>query len=347
MATFKRCRCSLWQRTEKRAEDLRWLETIYLRVGGLFVALEWGMAVPAYQSILRPLLAALRDGQSHNIKDISQELSVHFGLTDEDVKVLLPSGRQTTYANRVGWAKTYLAKAQAVTSLGRGVLQITSRGHELLTRFPGRIAQSDLMIYPEFQTFKEAGRGKGPNPPPASVTDSSQNQVSPEEQLDALYTELSAALADDLLAQVRALTPQQFEVLVVQLLVAMGYGGSVRDAGQALGRSGDNGIDGVVKQDPLGLDKVYIQAKQWTNNVGSQEVRNFSGSLTYHKASKGVLITTAGFSSSASDTARQIGNIILISGDTLAELMIQYGVGVVTRSTYLIRKVDSDFFDEI
>lgn len=170
---------------------------------------------------------------------------------------------------------------------------------------------------------------------------------SPDEQLDSLYAELSAALADELLTQVRALTPQQFEVLVVQLLVAMGYGGSVRDAGQALGRSGDNVIDGVVKQDPLGLDKVYVQAKQWANNVGSQEVRNFSGSLTYHKASKGVLITTAGFSSSATETARQIGNIILIGGDTLAELMIQYGVGVITRSTYLVKKIDSDFFDGI
>ena len=147
--------------------------------------------------------------------------------------------------------------------------------------------------------------------------------------------------------QVQGITPQQFEVLVVQLLVAMGYGGNTHDAGQALGRSGDNGIDGVVKQDPLGLDKVYLQAKQWTNNVGSQEVRNFSGSLTYHKASKGVLITTAGFSSSATDTARQIGNIILIDGKTLANLMIQYGVGVLTRATYQLRRVDTDFFESI
>ncbi|WP_293912031.1 restriction endonuclease [Deinococcus sp.] len=305
------------------------------------------MAIPAYQSILRPLLETLCDGQPRNIKDVSEELSAYFALTAEDLQVLLPSGRQTTYANRVGWAKTYLAKAQAVTGVGRGILQITPRGQELLTRLPERITQSDLMVYPEFQSFKEAGREKASNALPVSALESSQNQVSPEEQLDALYTELSAALADDLLTQVRALTPQQFEVLVVQLLVAMGYGGSVRDAGQALGRSGDNGIDGVVKQDPLGLDKVYIQAKQWANNVGSQEVRNFAGSLSYHKATKGVLITTAGFSSSASDTARQIGNIILIGGDTLAELMIQYSVGVVTRSTYLIRKVDSDFFEDI
>ena len=171
--------------------------------------------------------------------------------------------------------------------------------------------------------------------------------LSPEEQLDALYTELNSSLASDLSQQTEQLTPQQFEVLVVRLLVAMGYGGSVKDAGAALGRSGDNGIDGVVKQDPLGLDKVYIQAKQWTNNVGSQEVRNFSGSLTYHKATKGVLITTAGFSSSATDTAKQIGNIILIGGEQLSQLMIEYGVGVITRSTYLVRRVDGEFFEEI
>ncbi|AWN22951.1 restriction endonuclease [Deinococcus irradiatisoli] len=305
------------------------------------------MAVPDYQTLMRPLLEAMQDGQPHLVRELTEQIAQHFQLTERDRQELLPSGRQTTYANRVGWAKTYLAKAQAVETVGRGSIRITERGRELLRRVPGRIVQSDLLIYPEFQSFKEAGRSRVPGSQPTLPSQRDQVQISPEEQLDTLYAELSAALADELLTQVRSLTPQQFEVLVVQLLVAMGYGGSVRDAGQALGRSGDNGIDGVVKQDPLGLDKVYVQAKQWTSNVGSQEVRNFSGSLTYHKAAKGVLITTAGFSANASDTARQIGNIILIGGDTLAELMIQYGVGVVTRNTYLVKKIDSDFFEGI
>ncbi|MFC4452626.1 restriction endonuclease [Deinococcus sonorensis] len=171
--------------------------------------------------------------------------------------------------------------------------------------------------------------------------------VSPEEQLDALYRELNTALADELLAQVMQLSPQQFEVLVVQLLVAMGYGGTVKDAGEALGRSGDNGIDGTIKQDPLGLDRVYLQAKRWQNSVGSPEIRNFAGSLSYHKASKGVLLTTSDFSASARSTAQQIGNIILIDGPQLSRLMIEYGVGVLTRSTYQLKRIDSEFFEEI
>ncbi|TSA86133.1 restriction endonuclease [Deinococcus detaillensis] len=305
------------------------------------------MAVLDYQTLMRPLLEALQDGQVQTMQAVTAKLVAHFQLTQRELEELLPSGRQTTFANRVGWAKTYLSKAQVVQTVGRGNVQITARGRELLERVSGRIVQNDLKVYPEFQAFKVAGRGKQDTQAGPSLSAVESIDVSPEEQLDQLYTELSAALADELLSQVRALTPQQFEILVVQLLVAMGYGGSVRDAGQALGRSGDNGIDGVVKQDPLGLDKVYIQAKQWASNVGSQEVRNFSDSLTYHKASKGVLITTAGFSPSANDTARQIGNIILIDGETLAELMIQYGVGVITRTTYQIKKVDSDFFEGI
>jgi restriction system protein len=171
--------------------------------------------------------------------------------------------------------------------------------------------------------------------------------LSPEEQLDLLYADLTATLKDDLLLQLRELTPAQFERLVVQLLVAIGYGGTVKDAGAALGKSGDNGIDGMIKQDPLGLDRVYLQAKRWVNTVHSPEIRTFVGSLTFHRASKGVFITTSSFSGGAESTAAQIGNIILIGGEQLSQLMIEYGVGVITRSTYLVRRVDSEFFEEI
>ncbi|WP_420595711.1 restriction endonuclease [Deinococcus sp.] len=299
------------------------------------------MAVPDDQTLMRPLLEALLDGQAHTMHHLSARIVKQFELTEAELQEKLPSGRQTVYANRIGWAKTYLAKAQAVATPSRGSIQIMERGRELLARVPGRIVQSDLVIYPEFVVFKKAGREQMPPP------EVNQSPSSPEEQLDALYAELSAALADELLTQVRALTPQQFEVLVVQLLVAMGYGGSVRDAGQALGRSGDNGIDGMIKQDPLGLDRVYLQAKRWANPVHSSEIRTFAGSLTFHRASKGVFITTSSFSEGAKSTVEQIGNIILIGGDTLAELMIQYGVGVITRNTYLVKKIDSDFFEGI
>lgn len=303
------------------------------------------MTVPDFQSFFRPTLEALQDGQEYRWRDIRETVADLMEISQEDREDLVPSGAEPRYVNRINWTVTYLSKAGLLTSTKRGHGQISERGRALLKQKSGKIVTSDLDEYPEFLSFRTANRKSDTQEVAPAIAP--VHSESPDEQLDTLYAELSAALADELLTQVRALTPQQFEILVVQLLVAMGYGGSVRDAGQALGRSGDNGIDGVVKQDPLGLDKVYVQAKQWANNVGSQEVRNFSGSLTYHKASKGVLITTAGFSSSATDTARQIGNIILIGGDTLADLMIQYGVGVITRSTYLVKKIDSDFFEGI
>lgn len=296
--------------------------------------------IPDYQTFMRPVLLLLSDGQIWKMRDLYARLAAEFSLTDADLAEMLPSGRQSTYMNRIGWAKTYLVKAGAVHSPQRGTVEITARGRQLLEQFPEGVTTKALYAFPEFAEFQKGV--------PAPVTEqAAPSSLSPEEQLDALYTDLNTSLRSELLAQVRGLTPAQFERLVVQLLVAMGYGGNVRDAGAALGRSGDNGIDGVVKQDALGLDKIYLQAKQWTGNVGSQEVRNFSGSLTYHKAGRGVLLTTAGFSPSATETARQIGNIVLIGGEQLAELMTEYGVGVLTRSTYLVRRVDSEYFEEL
>ena len=303
------------------------------------------MPIPDYQTFMRPILAALSDGQAWKLRDLYARLAAEFSLTDADLAEMLPSGRQATYMNRIGWAKTYLVKAGALHSPQRGTVEITARGQELLAQFPEGVTTKLLYAFPEFAEFQRSAPSQGleaagPSTDPAPT-------LSPEEQLDALYAGLNASLHSELLAQVRGLSSAQFERLVVRLLVAMGYGGNVKDAGAALGRSGDNGIDGVVKQDALGLDKIYIQAKQWTGNVGSQEVRNFSGSLTYHKAGRGVLLTTAGFSTSAAETARQIGNIVLIGGEQLAELMTEYGVGVLTRSTYLVRRVDSDYFEEL
>lgn len=302
------------------------------------------MSVPDYQSLLRPLLESISDGEAHAMRAVSQRVAEQLNLSEGDLQETLPSGRQTTFANRLGWAKTYLAKAGAVATEQRGVIRLTGRGRELLARVAGRITQRDLMIYPEFAEFTGQRDSAAPHPADATQTDAA---ASPEEQLAALYAELNAALASELLAQVQGLTPAQFERLVVEVLVAMGYGGSVRDAGQALGRSGDNGIDGVVKQDPLGLDRIYLQAKRWKDTVHSPEIRTFSGSLTFHKAAKGVFITTSSFSQGARNTAQQIGNIILIDGQALALLMIEFGVGVITRDTYRIRRVDSEFFEEL
>ncbi|GAA5532689.1 mrr restriction system protein [Deinococcus aluminii] len=275
-------------------------------------------------------------------------LAAEFQLTESEMAELLPSGRQPTYMNRIGWAKTYLLKAGALESQQRGWVQVTERGRELLRTQP-EINARTLTAFAEFQAFQASATVQAPTEaaPLLDAVASPETRLSPEEQLDVLHAALNSSLASDLLEQVMQLSPQQFEVLVVRLLVAMGYGGSTRDAGEALGKTGDNGIDGVVNQDPLGLDRVYLQAKRWQDNVGSGEIRNFAGSLTFHKASKGVFITTSGFSPGARTTAQQIGNIILIDGPQLAQLMIEYGVGVLTRTTYHVKRVDSEFFEEL
>ncbi|WP_322472585.1 restriction endonuclease [Deinococcus sp. AB2017081] len=303
------------------------------------------MPVPDYQSFMRPLLVAASDGEVWMVRDLYARLASDFALSEADLAEMLPSGRQATYANRIGWAKTYLLKAGALSSPSRGTVTITDRGRNLLAQRPNTVSTRDLLAFPEFQQFQAGGE-----PADSTVTvvpDAAQPTLSPEEQLEALSATLDHALVKELQTQIQTVSAQQFERLVVAVLVAMGYGGSARDAGMAIGKSGDNGIDGLIKQDPLGLDRVYIQAKKWQNPVHSPEIRTFAGSLTYHRASKGFFITTAAFSDGAMKTAAQIGNIILIDGATLARLMIDYGVGVITRETYRVRRVDVEYFDEL
>lgn len=278
------------------------------------------------------------------MRDIYAALAAQFSLTEADKAELLPSGRQATYLNRIGWAKTYLFKAGALSSPRRGWIAITARGNQLLSENPHEIKSRVLLHFAEFRAFQNAEESRGER---ASQTEFEEIQLSPEEELAGLYTKLNSSLKSELLMHVHQLEAAQFERLVIDVLVAMGYGGSVQDAGQALGRSGDNGIDGLIKQDPLGLDRIYLQAKRWSKPVHSPEIRTFSGSLTYHKAAKGVFITTSSFSEGAKRTAEQIGNIILIDGEHLSRLMIDYGVGVLTRETYQIRRVDSDYFEEL
>ncbi|PTA69705.1 restriction endonuclease [Deinococcus arcticus] len=298
------------------------------------------MPIPDYQTFMRPLLALLEDGEPRRMRDLYSRLATDFQLTSTELAEMLPSGRQPTYMNRIGWAKTYLLKAGALQSAQRGSVQITPRGRALLADHAEPLNTKRLFAFPEFIQFQ----GGNPLAPEHATPTPS---LSPDEQLATLAAELNSTLRTELLTQVTQLTPSQFERLVVELLVAMGYGGNARDAGQALGRSGDNGVDGLIKQDPLGLGRIYLQAKRWQNVVHSPEIRGFSGSLTFHKASKGVFLTTSSFSEGARQTAQQIGNIILIDGQTLADYMIEYGVGVLTRETYHLRRLDSEYFEEL
>lgn len=307
------------------------------------------MAVPDFQAFMRPMLAHIADGQPYRMAELYRALAEHFSLTPQDTEELLPSGKQAKYHNRILWAKFHLDRAGVVATPSRGIVQITPLGREFLSRYPEYIGMRELQTLPAYAEFTRKNRA-----PNVQVTASNAitpaefpASIPPAEQIDALYAELTTNLAEELLAQIREITPTQFERLVVEVLVAMGYGGNVRDAGQALGRSGDNGVDGLIKQDPLGLDRIYLQAKRWQNTVHSPEIRTFSGSLTYYKATKGVFITTSSFSDGAKATAEQIGNIILLDGETLARLMIDYGVGVLTRETYQIRRLDAEYFEEL
>lgn len=300
------------------------------------------MAIPDYQSIMRPLLALAADGQSHRITDAVTRLADQFELSAEERKDLLPSGRQATFSNRVGWARAYLSKAGLLDSSQRGVFTITSRGREALSTNPERINVTILRQYEEFRAFKAASAD-----PVAPDQLAIATIKTPEELLEESYQELRRGLAQDLLEKIKQNSPAYFERLVVDVLVAMGYGGSRPDAGRALGRSGDGGIDGVIDEDVLGLDVVYIQAKRWEGPVHRPTVQEFVGSLEGHRARKGVLISTSTFSSGARDYVRMIDKrVILVDGQRLAELMIDHGVGVTAERSYVLNRVDLDYFEE-
>lgn len=302
------------------------------------------MAVPDFQSVMRPLLEAIEDRKEHSVSELVERLAVKLGLTEEDRRERIPSG-QTRFDNRVQWARTYLAKAALVESTRRGYFRITSRGEGVLAKGPPRITTTYLSQFPEFQEFKELSRHSEGE---SKVTSDTETGETPSERLESAYQTLNAALATDLLEKVKAGRPEAFEQLVVELLVEMGYGGSEVDAGRAVGGSGDGGIDGVINQDPLGLDVVYVQAKRWEQNVGRPTVQAFAGALEGKRASKGVLITTSDFTPDARAFADQIHKrIILISGQELAKLMIAQGIGVSNVATYVVRRLDSDYFDEI
>jgi restriction system protein len=308
------------------------------------------MAVPDYQSLMLPLLryAALRDADISSAEAI-EALASEFHLTAADREELLESGTQSRFANRVGWAATYVKKAGLLEPAGRGRYRITKRGHTLLQGHPGAINVKTLQQYPEFLAFQNL---RGTRSGKASTQhDQSEvgSQVTPSEALEAAYENLRAELADDLLTHLKNTSPAFFEQAVVDLLVRMGYGGSRADAGRAIGKSGDEGVDGIIKEDRLGLDLVFIQAKRWAGKVVSRaDCQQFAGALAGQKASKGIFITTSTFADSARRYVSGLGGvkIVLLDGRELTDLMIEHEVGVSTVATYPVKKVDSDYFDE-
>ena len=295
-----------------------------------------------------PLLRFARDENEHSLREATDILSNEFNLSETEREELLASGRKPIFYDRVGWAKTYLSQAKILESTRRGFFKITKRGIDLLNQNLQTINDKTLQQFPEFREFVSRKNKKSVKSIEKAVTENLVQIINtPEESLETAYQTIRLNLANEILETVKTCTPTFFERLVVELLVAMGYGGTLQDAGKAVGKSGDGGIDGIIKEDRLGLDVIYLQAKRWEGNVSRPEIQKFAGALLGNQARKGVFITTSDFTKEARDYVKTISsNIILINGEELAELMIDYNVGVSVATTYEIKKIDSDYFSE-
>lgn len=303
--------------------------------------------IPSYQAFMRPFLEVVHaaGGSEVKLRDVINQLAERFELSEEEIEKRLPSGKQTVLDNRIGWARTYLTKA--------GLLEVTRRAHFVLTE-RGKKAISDpstdidnhyLKQFDEFIAFKDPKNGPSES---ATAIGNDTDETTPDEVLRAAYKQINEALASDILSRTRKVTPAFFEQLLIDLLLAMGYGDSGEGMAHTLGKSGDNGVDGVINQDPLGVDQIYIQAKRYAdgNNVGAGEVRDFFGALNLKKAQKGIFITTSGFTASAIQTAKELGmRIVLINGKELAKLMLRYNIGSRDEQVLYIKRIDEEFFE--
>ena len=278
------------------------------------------------------------------MRDTEEALAQHFNLDPSERAELLPSGQQGIFKNRLGWACTYMKKAGLLTAPKRGTFKITDRGLQALAANPPRIDNRYLEQFPEFMDFREASR---PSNVPAELPETMPSRATPEETIELAHQGLRAQLGQELLTRILACSPSFFEQLVVELLVKMGYGGSRRDAGERIGQTGDGGIDGIIKEDRLGLDTIFIQAKRLQGTVGRPEIQKFVGALQGQRARKGVFITTSSYTADARDYVSRIDTkVVLIDGQQLSGLMIDFDVGVSVAASYLVKRVDSDYFEE-
>ena len=303
------------------------------------------MTIPDYQSLMLPLLKLTSDEKEHSLKDATKTLAKEFNLSEVELAEMLPSARKTRFYDRVGWAGTYLRKAGILSAPRRGWFQITQRGLNVLENPPSRITVNFLEQFDEFLQFRER-REK-------NIDDSNDSPLAniepqtPEEAIESAYLNIRQSLADEVLQTIKNCSPSFFEQLVVDVLVKMGYGGTRKDAGKAIGKSGDGGIDGIINEDRLGLDVIYIQAKRWDNPVGRPEIQKFAGALQGQRAKKGIFITTSIFTKEAQEFASRIeSKITLVDGETLSQLMIDYNVGVNVVASYELKRIDSDYFVE-
>lgn len=304
------------------------------------------MAIPDFQTIMLPLLKFCADGNEYTNQQALESLAEHFKLNDTERKQLLPSGQQCVFDNRVAWARAHMKMAEIVENTKRGVFRITERGKNILADSPSEINLRFLRQFPEYIKARDRSH-ESKKEEKSNPTCEEQESKTPSERLEEAYMALRESLTNEILSQLKSSSPIFFEKVVVEVLVKMGYGGSRKDAGQAIGRSGDEGIDGIIKEDRLGLDIIYIQAKKWENTVSRPEIQKFAGALQGKRARKGIFITTSDFSKSAHEYVLAIeSKIILIDGQQLANLMIDFCVGVATDAIYEVKRLDFDYFSE-
>lgn len=298
------------------------------------------MPIPDYQTIMLPLIQKLEDGKPHALQDIIERLADYFKLSDDERQTLQPSGRQRIFNNRVYWAKKYLSEADLISSPSRGFIELTPSGKKVLKEKPSYIDNRYLEKFESFRNFK------GIIPEKIELKGQNENKT-PEEIMVDMDVELKKSLSIDIMENIQNSSPQFFERLILDVIVAMGYGGSFDDASKRVGKTGDGGIDGIIKEDKLGLDAIYLQAKRWKNVVGRPEIQSFAGALDGFKAKKGIFITTSTFTPHAYEYVDKIEKkIVLINGEELAALMIEYNVGVAVANSFVVKKIDTDYFNE-
>ncbi|QSH91228.1 restriction endonuclease [Treponema medium] len=304
------------------------------------------MAIPTYEECMLPLMKIADDGKEHLFREATDALINQFNLTEKEKQELLPSGSAFVINNRIGWARTYLTKAGLLLKTKRGYFRISEEGKKLLQKEPAYINTKMLKEYDafnEFQTTKEPDNSEN-----NKTEHNIEQSITPHELLESGYLSIKNELANELLSTIKNISPQKFEKLVIDLLVKMGYGGSIKEAATVVGKSGDEGIDGIIKEDKLGLDVIYIQAKKWDSvTIGRPEIQKFAGALLGKKAKKGIFITTSTFTNEAKKYVTDIdAKIILLDGKQLTELMIENNLGVSTQDVYTIKRIDSDYFEE-
>jgi restriction system protein len=303
------------------------------------------MSIPDFQTIMLPLLELIEDGQEYKLSEAIDLLATHFNLTTADRKELLPSGKQARFNNRVGWASTHMRKAGLLVYPSWGKFKISQRGLTLLNSKPDRITTKRLRDFPEYLDFIGSTTTSGVSTDLSIDSNINNNEQTPDEEIDSIYQRLRFNLAQEMLEKIKSCSPTFFEQLVIELLVKMGYGGSLADAGRAIGKTGDEGIDGIIKEDKLGLDIIYIQAKRWDSTVGRPEIQKFVGALAGKGAKKGVFITTSKFSEQARSYLPNDMKVVLIDGLQLTNYAIEFNLGVSVVSEYQIKRLDLDYFE--